>query len=384
MSLWQIVCDIACRYIDLIRGVFDCPEALINTGVAKCTQLSLFLSSTTWARCKTATLLPVCVAEPTCFTGWSDIGGEYLFSDLPDALLCNINYAAQILIVLWFLLASLLAVLWGTLAALRYWQAKQVKGLVVDSNKGWQTIIGSMQHGWSQALKWKPWGLRMSALLGLGMFYFDKASDITLLKQVFGHTWTGYALLVLLLNQYVLQGYILMYQLTTKFIGWTVWTKLFLLSFVLAIPLGVLLTIVLDVLLLFADLGIPLKYIDQQVNLEHYQLFRDAGRTLYGTVPTVILQSVTFTRPANPQNGLVLPVKVFMISFVAAGLQLLKVNGEVIYFAFTQKEHAAQVFWQLLSAQRFVKESPTVLLTAHSGVELLARQHATSSDPNIA
>jgi hypothetical protein len=56
----------------------------------------------------------------------------------------------------------------------------------------------------------------------------------------------------------------------------------------------------------------------------------------------------------------------------------------VIYFAFTQKEHAAQVFWQLLSAQRFVKESPTVLLTAHSGVELLARQHATSSDPNIA
>ena len=60
-----------------------------------------------------------------------------------------------------------------------------MKGLVVDSNKGWQTIIGSMQHGWSRALKWKPWGLRMSALLGLGMFYFDKASDITLLKQVF-------------------------------------------------------------------------------------------------------------------------------------------------------------------------------------------------------
>ena len=379
LKMCRIACHVFCRHLNLTND--KCPEALINTGVAKCTQLSLFLSSTTWARCKTATLLPVCVAEPTCFTGWSDIGGEYLFS---DALLCNINYAAQILIVLWFLLASLLAVLWGTLAALRYWQAKQVKGLVVDSNKGWQTIIGSMQHGWSQALKWKPWGLRMSALLGLGMFYFDKASDITLLKQVFGHTWTGYALLVLLLNQYVLQGYILMYQLTTKFIGWTVWTKLFLLSFVLAIPLGVPLTIVLDVLLLFADLGIPLKYIDQQVNLEHYQLFRDAGRTLYGTVPTVILQSVTFTRPANPQNGLVLPVKVFMISFVAAGLQLLKVNGEVIYFAFTQKEHAAQVFWQLLSAQRFVKESPTVLLTAHSGVELLARQHATSSDPNIA
>ena len=69
-----------------------------------------------------------------------------------------------------------------------------------------------------------------------------------------------------------------------------------------------------------------------------------------------------------------------MISCVAAGLQLLKVNGEVMYFALKQKEHAARVFWQLLSARRFVKEAPIVLLTAHSGVELLAGQHASSGD----
>ncbi len=226
--------------------------------------------------------------------------------------------------------------------------------------------------------------LKMSALLGLGMFYFDKASDITLLKQVFGHTWTGYVSLTLLLSPYVLQGYILIYHLTTKVIGWTVLTKLFLFTFVLAIPLGVILTIVLDVLLFFADLGIPLKYVDQRVNLEHYQLFRDAGRALYGTLPTVILQSVTFTMPANPLNGLDLSVNVFTISFVAAGLQLLNVNREVMYFALKQKEHAAWVFWQLFSARRFVKESPIVLLTAHSGVEPLARQQANSSDQNIA
>ncbi len=190
--------------------------------------------------------------------------------------------------------------------------------------------------------------------------------------------------MTLLLSQYVLQGYILIYHLTRKLIAWTIVTKLFLFTIVFALPLGVILTIVLDVLLFLSDLGIPLKYIDQQVNLEHYQLFRDAGRALYGTLPTVILQSVSFTMPANPQNGLVLPVKVFMISFVAAGLQLLKVNGEVIYFALKQKEHAARVFWQLLSAQSFVKKAPTVLLTAHSGVELLAGQHASSSDQNIA
>ncbi len=379
VKLCRIACDIACRYLNLTNSIDDCPEALINTGVARCTQLSLFLSWTTWARCQQATLLPVCVAEPSCFTALSQIPGEFDFSDLVQATLCDINNAEQVLIVLWCLLASLLATMWSMFVALRYWQAKQVNGI-----KGYHTMVSRMQHGWNRALKWKPWGLKMSALLGLGMFYFDKASDITLLKQVFGHTWTGYVLLILLLNQYVLQGYILIYHLTTKFIGWTVLTKLFLFSFVLAIPLGVVLTIVLDVLLFFADLGIPLKHIDQRVNLEHYQLFRDAGRALYGTVPTVILQSVTFAMPASPQNGIVLPVRVFMISFVAAGLQLLKVNGEVMYLALKQKEHAVWVFWQLLSARSCVKEAPIVLLTAHSGVELLAGQHASSSDQNIA
>ncbi len=221
----------------------------------------------------------------------------------------------------------------------------------------------------------------MVMLTGLGMFYFDKASDITLLKQVFGHTWTGYVLLVLLLGQYVLQGYVLVYHLTRKFIDWTVLTKLFLFSLVLAIPLGVVLTVVL---LFFADLGIPLKYVDQQVNLEQYQLFRDAGRALYGTLPTVILQSVTFTLLANPQNQLDLSAKVCIFLFVAAGLQLLKVNGEVMYFALKQKEHAAWVFWQLLSARKAVKEAPILLSTAHSGVQLLAGQPTGSSDQNIA
>ena len=300
--------------------ISDCPEALMDTNVAKCTRLYISFSKTTWARCTKAKLLSYCAADMYCFdSNLSDIGGD----------LCKINNAKLILIVLWCLFASLLAAMWILYVALRYWQAKLVNGHV-DSNKGYQTMISRMQHGWNRALKWKPWGLKMSALIGLGMFYFDKVSDIILLKQIFGHTWTGFVLLFLLLGQYVLQGYVLIYHLTTKVIGRTVWTKLFLSMFVLIIPLGVIVTIVLDVLLFFADLGIPLKYVDQQVNLEHYQLFRDAGRALYGTLPTVILQSVSFTMPANPLNGLDLSVTVFIISFVAAGLQLLKVNGEIM------------------------------------------------------
>ena len=380
------MCDTACRVLDLTTAnIHDCPEALINNGVANCTGMSLSLSTTTWATCKKSTLLPVCAAEPSCFDGLTDVAGSYFLSSLPKAKgdLCNISNAKPTLIVLWCLFASLLAIMWSMFVALRYWQGKQLNGHV-DSNKGHHAIVSRMQIGWDRTLKWKPWGLKLSALLGLGMFYSDKASDITLLKQVFGHTWTGYVLLVLLLGQYVLQGYVLVYHLTRKFIGWTVLTKLFLCTFVLAIPLGVVLTVVLDVLLFFADLGIPLKHVDRQMNLEQYQLFRDAGRALYGTLPTVMLQSVTFTLPANPQNQLDLSVKVFIFSFVTAGLQLLKVNGEVMYFALKQKEHAAWVFWQLLSARNLVKEAPILLLTAHTGVELLAGQLAGSSDQNIA
>ena len=374
VKMHRIACDVACR--DL-TGVSDhCPEALIDTILAGCTQLGLYLSQATWATCKKSTLLSICAADHCIYGGIGEV--QSLGGDL-----CKVNNAKLILIVMWCLFSSLLAVMWSMFVALRYRQAKHMIS-PVDSNKGYQIMVSRMQHGWNRALKWKPWELKMSALIGLGMFYFDKASDIILLQQVFGDTWTGYVLMALLLSQYVLQGYILIYHLTRKLIGWTIVTKLFLFTIVFALPLGVILTIVLDVLLFLSDLGIPLRYIDQQVKLEHYQLFRDAGRALYGTLPTVILQSVTFTMPANPQNGLVLPVKVFMISFVAAGLQLLKVNGEVIYFALKQKEHAARVFWQLLSAQRFVKKAPTVLLTAHSGVELLAGQHASSSDQNIA
>ncbi len=106
---------------------------------------------------KKTTLLPVCAAEPKCFSG--EIGeliGQLVYSNHPEAGgdLCKINNAKLILIVLWCLFASLLAIMWSMFVALRCWQAKQVNGPVVDSDKGHQTIVSRMQHGWIQALKW--------------------------------------------------------------------------------------------------------------------------------------------------------------------------------------------------------------------------------------
>ena len=66
---------------------------------------------------------------------------------------------------------------------------------------------------WARALQWRPWGLKGAALFGLATFWYDKGSDVKLLSDVWGHTWTSYALLTLLLYQYVLQGYIIIFHI---------------------------------------------------------------------------------------------------------------------------------------------------------------------------
>ncbi len=92
---------------------------------------------TSWAKCKKATLLPICAADPFCFLGLTSFTGQGNLISLPNAGndLCKIKNAKLTLIVLWCLFASLLAIMWSMFVALRYWQAKRVNG-PVDSNNG--------------------------------------------------------------------------------------------------------------------------------------------------------------------------------------------------------------------------------------------------------
>ena len=90
-----------------------------------------------------------------------------------------------------------------------------------------------------------------------------------------------------------------------------------------------------------SDVGFPIPFIDHHFDLEEYQLFRDIGRGLFGTVPTAVLQSVTFTTGATPSNGLVLTTQIFVSAVVGSGLQLLKIAGELIYLALKGKGRMA-------------------------------------------
>lgn len=68
------------------------------------------------------------------------------------------------------------------------------------------------------------------------------------------------------------------------------------------LPVGILLTVALDVALFISDLGFCIPVIEQYA--EKYQPFRDMGRALFGTLPTVLLQSIVLTLPVKAASDI--------------------------------------------------------------------------------
>ena len=202
-------------------------------------------------------------------------------------------------------------------------------------------------------------GLKVAALLGLGVFWFDKASDLILLLDIWGPTWTSKALLALFLFQYFVTGYISVVRFGVSRAGWKLGMQLFvctvLPSALCACCIGMPATASFDVLLFLSDLGVPLAYIDARYDMGEYQLFRDVGRGLCGTLPTIALQAYAFTVGTTPSNNMELTSSVFITSFVASALQLLKVAAELMYVSYRRNENLFVVLWQVFSAKKVIK-----------------------------
>lgn len=305
-----------------------------------------------------------------------------LYSHYPE--LCVAKHAGLTLILLWCTLAGLLGMMFCAYIVVH---VKLVKHNPNDNSR-FTHLMNKAKQGWARALQWQPWGLKVAALIGLATFWYDKGSDVKLLSDVWGHTWTGYALLVFLLYQYVLQGYILTFHIirARKF-TWLFEARMLRIlylqgplyfAFMLFPVTGVLMMIGLDVCLFVSDLGYPVPFVDRHFELQEYQLFRDIGRALFGTVPTAILQSVTFTTGSTPTNGLVLTTQTFVSAIVASGLQLLKVTGELMYLTLKGKPGMHTVFWHLLAGKHVLREA---LETKSS--DLLPRGQITSSQLDV-
>lgn len=146
-----------------------------------------------WRTCNTATLLTACASE--CESTYTGTTTGYN--------LCQIKNAILIVSFFWSALA-LLILLFGCIYC--------VAGLAVSrynpDNNNMSSLLAHARRGWNRALKWKPWGLKLGELLGLGVFWFDKATDVKLLLGLAVDGTPFRLLLALLVVPYVLQGYI--------------------------------------------------------------------------------------------------------------------------------------------------------------------------------
>lgn len=276
-----------------------------------------------------------------------------------DSAACHAQHYKLTLILLYSMFAGLLSLLCIAFFLLHMRSLKQ-KPLHRESRT--YVIMQQAKAGLAQALHWKPWGVKFAALLGLAVFWFDKATDLRLLVALLaGGTWTGHTLLGLFVGQYIVTAYVLIVRLAilsrNRAIQ-VVCVCTVLPGLLTALFAGLPVVLMLDVLLFFADFGLCMSCVTARIDLEEYQLSRDVSRSLAGTIPTVVLQSVAFTMGTNPRNDMRLTSEEFISSYVGSAAQLLKVVGQMLYVALIRSESVPCVFWRHLSAAQVFPASP--------------------------
>ena len=346
-----------------LRGLSMCPSELISQSSDKPTCRDFFIDRAGWRLCEQDIILKAC-ALTKCTSIYIDVASQEGRRGSQD--LCRVNEAVLILSLFWSGLATLIFLLGCTYCVARYAMSVYIYDSAHANNK-MPSFLASARHGWEQATKWIPWGMKLGALLGLGVFWFDKATDVKLLLTLSVNNIFFWILLALLMFPYVVQGYINVHWLKRIEPVKQLCSKSCLLALLLTVDcltlfvpsgvFGMFLTIALDVLLFISDLGFCIPVVDQHANLEEYQPFRDMGRAFFGTLPTVIVQSVVLTLPVKPANDIgVSEINTFILAFVAAGLQLLKVFGETFYLALRDSKSVRRTFWQSLAGTAIIKE----------------------------
>ena len=166
-----------------LSGLTHCPQDIIShlfdTGSPSC-NIQISVDKKSWEHCKRGQLLEACTSQ--CIT---------LSREHPE--LCVAKHASLTLILLWCTLAGLLSIMFCAYIVVRIKLIKRSP----SENSRFSYLMNKAKQGWADALRWRPWGVKAAALLGLATFWYDKGSDVKLLSDVWGHTWTGYALLVL-------------------------------------------------------------------------------------------------------------------------------------------------------------------------------------------
>lgn len=311
-----------------------CPEAFIDRilstsdrSLSPAFRLDLSMDSSMWAQCPEEKVMEMCAR-----TG-----------DDVNSRTCTAVGATRTLILLWASFAVFLFIEICVYNGVRYFSMKATQRDPPDPAFKAETKLTAV-------LKWSPLGLQLKALFSLAVYWFDVGTDIRVIVDVWmAGGWTGYALLGVLVEQFVFFGVLFLYIATHGLIRThgQCWRCLGYCFFVLVcVPFGTVLLVTFDMLLIVASLGSNLlSSIKRKLDFSEYQLFRDIGRSLFGSIPTLVLQSIVFARGATPQNALVITRGIFLASFMATGLQLIKTISIFMYISAQKNSNMFVEMW---------------------------------------
>lgn len=156
-----------------------CPDEFISHNSDKWGYQTTSMDDATWRLCKQETILKACVSY-----------------DGMNLALCQVKNATLILSVFWAAFAASAILLGCTYCFARYRASKYA---LLQINSMMSLLLASVRRNWNRALKWKPYGVKLGALLGLAVFWFDKASDVKLLAELGLDSYMSFALLALLI-----------------------------------------------------------------------------------------------------------------------------------------------------------------------------------------
>ena len=279
--------------------------------------------------------------------------------------ICANQQVSRLLLIAWLTFAAVIILVLAMYTLLRGWFGKS------GETVGWQPAK-EVQNVWRTCQVCVKAG---QGIIGLGLYYFDLVTSITVLAQVWGK-WPGLYLILVFFFHYTMTGAAVAYyssrQLDTKRgavrVG-LVYTLQTILVAAVCSPLMILIVLLLDTiafiravacafavsqslerlwlrvkdtnggfkrpLCLSSGHAVGLSWID----MENYENMHNAIAAVFQTIPTIVLNSVIFALGNKPSHGVFISNNLFVRAAIASYLALLKALIVVLWNAYQEDDY---------------------------------------------
>lgn len=211
--------------------------------------------------------------------------------------------------------------------------------------------LGSLKRGGT--LVYNAVAKKIIAIVSFFMYFADLATDIAFIGTVWGHTYSGYVLLLVFLFQNVIPGLIFKSRWEDVHNDGPPTSPCCIACYLPNVFCGVIL---MDVGAIQNDCpGNADKHAEIRkeycINFDKYQLFRAVGRCFFGILATIVLQSIAFNQGASYENGYALTETVFLLAFLSSAFQWLKATATCMYDAMEEEKSVFTVIKESFMAE---------------------------------